>query len=794
MNDIQVQVSRRVEFFWRQRRLLLAVVMVGAVLSALSATNIKTHVILSDLFPQDHPYLALHKRFSQVFGGGGTSLVIALRACRGDIFNLPMLGKIRDLTREIELWDEIYRVQTVSIASNATKVVKTKARGEIAFEALMFPDIPANEAEIQLLKKNIFSNPAYDGTLVSRDGSAALVLTEMRETVSYERIFQKLQDVVRRYSDENTSVHIVGFPMLMGWIYSHKPQLYQVFAISAVLMAALLYLSFRNFVGMIVPAAMSAICTAFGLGFIAWTGVNFSPLQFVLAFLVVSRMLSNAVQITHRYIEEYRVSLSKETAAKRTMQTMSIPNAAAVATDAAGFLVLGIADIRLMKQVAILMSFWMITILLEGTVVPLLCSLLPLKAAEPSGGQRKDRSEWLVSLSRFSITVGRYPIVLLALATAAYGFWQVSSLKVGDPTPGSPILWERHPYNQDQVFFNQNFRASSETFSLYFDGAPESVYDPAVLMTFELFSQHMAQSLPDIYMSSSSLANLMKMLNCTFHEGDPVWYEVPRDREKLTGMMALLRSSAGMAGLQRYVDPEQSRAQITLFFADHTSDNLKRIRDAAYGFFQDHPVKTETGEFKLAGGRIGMEIALNEEMKKTHLLLDSLVLGAIFCMCSLSFRSLVAGAMLSLPLVLSNLIAFGYMAYAGIGLTTATLPCSAVGVGVGVDFAIYLYSRAVEEYPQTRQYTETILRAVRTAGFGIFLTALTLILPILSWYPLSALKFQAQMGLLLAILLFSNMIMAFTIHPLLLSWLRPSFVRSREASRISVAEPLAREN
>lgn len=448
MNDTTVQVSGRIEFFWRHRRVVLAVVMIGAVLSALSATNIKTHVILSDLFPQDHPYLALHKRFSQVFGGGGTSLVIALRARQGDIFNLPMLGKIRDLTREIELWDEIYRVQTVSIASNATKVVKTKARGEIAFEALMFPDIPANEAEIELLKKNIFSNPGYDGTLVSRDGSAALVLTEMRETVSYERMFQKLQDVVRRYSDENTSVHIVGFPMLMGWIYSHKPQLYQVFAISAALMAALLYLSFRNLVGMIVPAAMSAICTAFGLGFIAWTGINFSPLQFVLAFLVVSRMLSNAVQITHRYIEEYRVSSSKETAAKKTMQAMSIPNAAAVATDVAGFLVLSIADIRLMKQVAILMSFWMLTILLEGTVVPLLCSLLPLKAAEPSGGQRKARPEWLVSLSRFSITVGRYPIAVLALVIAAYGFWQVSSLKVGDPTPGSPILWERHPYNR----------------------------------------------------------------------------------------------------------------------------------------------------------------------------------------------------------------------------------------------------------------------------------------------------------------------------------------------------------
>ncbi len=794
MHDSPVHASRRIEFFWQHRRLLLGFVLAVAIVSALSAQNIKTHVILSDLFPQDHPYLALHKRFSQVFGGGGTSLVIALRARQGDIFNVDMLGKIRDLTREIELWDEIYRVQTVSIASNATKVVKTKARGEISFEALMFPDIPKDEEEIQLLKKNIFSNPAYDGTLVSRDGSAALILTEMRETVSYERMFQKLRDVVSRYSDENTSVHIVGFPMLMGWIYSHKHQLYQVFAVSVLLMGLLLYASFRNLVGMAVPVVMSAICTALGLGFIAWTGINFSPLQFVLAFLVVARMLSNAVQITHRYIEEYRLSGSKEIATKKTMQAMTMPNAAAVATDVAGFLILGIADIRLMKQVAVLMSFWMLTILLEGIVVPILCSLLPLKAGKRSEQDRRDRAGWLVGLARFCMAAGRYPVILAVVLVASYGLWQTSRLKVGDPTPGSPILWENHPYNRDQVFFNEHFRASSETFTLYFDGAQESVYDPAVLTTFELFSQHMAQSLPDIYMSSSSLANLMKMLNCTFHEGDPVWYEVPRDREKLTGMMALLRSSAGMAGLQRYIDPEQSRAQITLYFADHTSDNLRRIRDAAYAFFEEHSSKTEAGEFKLAGGRIGMEIALNEEMKKTHLLLDGLVLAAIFCMCSLSFRSLAAGAMLSLPLVLSNLIAFGYMAHAGIGLTTATLPCSAVGVGVGVDFAIYLYSRCIEEYPKTGQYKETVLQAVRTAGLGIFLTALTLILPIVSWYPLSALKFQAQMGLFLAMLLFANMIMAFTVHPLLLSWIRPRFLRVREGSQVSRAESFAREN
>ena len=168
----------------------------------------------------------------------------------------------------MELWDEVYRILTVSSASQSTKGVKTKAKGEIIIDQLMVPDIPKDDQEMALLKKHIFSNPAYNGILVSSDGTAALVLTEMKENISYERMFVLLQDLVERFSDENTSIHIVGFPMLMGWIYSYKPQIILVFGISVALMVLILFLIFRNLVGLVAPVAMSVICTCLGLGFI----------------------------------------------------------------------------------------------------------------------------------------------------------------------------------------------------------------------------------------------------------------------------------------------------------------------------------------------------------------------------------------------------------------------------------------------------------------------------------------------------------------------------------------------
>ncbi|MHB8766373.1 MAG: efflux RND transporter permease subunit, partial [Deferrisomatales bacterium] len=649
---------------------------------------------------------------------------------------------------------------------------------------LMWPEVPTTAEELALLETHIYSNPEYSGTLASADRTAALILTEFKENISYERAFELLRGVAERYEDGETTVHIVGYPMLMGWIYSHKPQMYAVFAASVGFMVLILFAIFRNFVGMVAPLGMAAICTGLGLGFIGWAGINFSPLLYVLAFLIGARMVSNSVQITHRYVEEFHRGGSRREATYETMRAMLMPNLAAVATDVAGFSVLGLAKIVLMQQLAVMMSFWMATIVLSGMLVPLICSFLPLRKREVD--REWEGEGWLerlnAAVARFSLGAGRYLIFGVAAFIVVFGGYQTTRLKIGDPTPGSPILWPDHRYNQDQAFINQTFDASSENFALYYEGKPGSVYDPDVLYTFEAFARHMEGQLPDIYKSSSSILNMAKILNLTFHDGDPYWYQLPRNEEALTGLLGHIRNTVDRGTLSRYMDTTLERAQVVLYFADHTSDNMLRIREAAYGFFRDHPMELEGGRFHLAGGAVGLEMAVNEEMGRSHVLMDSMVLVAIFAMCALTFRSWVAGLMLTVPLALSNLVAFGYMALMDIGLSTNTLPCSAVGVGVGVDFAIYLYSRCTEEFPKHRDWADTILASVRTAGKGIVYTGLTLILPILAWYVISDLKFQAQMGFFLAILLFINMLAAFTLHPVLIYLVRPRFMTRNAAA------------
>jgi len=779
-NHSRTTMDRLCWFMTRHRLAVLVCSLMVALLLSYGMLIIRGEVILQDLFPYDHPYLKLHARFSEVFGSGGSGVAIALKAKQGDIFNRRILTKLQAMTAEVELWEEVYRFLTVSIASRSVKVVKALGKGEIIIEPLMWPDIPSNPEDMALLKKHIFSDPTYNGTLVAGDGTAALLLTEFKENISYARVFLLLRQLAEKYTDDETSVHFIGFPALMGWIYSYTPQIILVFAVSIGIMIVILFLIFRNLTGMVAPIAFGTICTGMGIGFIGWTGINFSPLLYVLAFLVVARMISHSVQITCRYFEEYQASGGdKIQACYETMRTMNVPNWAGITTDAAGFLVLIFAKIALMQQVAIFMSFWMMTIGLCSILTPILCSYIPLGKASEKWSKEQSKMDWLdvvcIGSARFSIGAGKYPVAFLCCAALLFCLWQTNGLKIGDPTPGSPLLWPHHPYNQDQVLINNMFNASSENFMLFFEGQRESVYDPIVLTTFEAFARHMQKELPDLYKSYSALINTVNMVNVNFHDGDKLWYQLPRDETILTGLMGWVRQNTDKGSLSRFLDSTLERAQITLYFSDHISENLLRIRDAAYDFFKHHPMQIANGEFKLAGGRIGMEIAVNEEMKHAHFIIDSTVLAAIFLLCAFFFRSVVAGLMLTLPLILANLVAFVYMAVMNIGLSINTLPVAAVGVGVGVDFAIYIYSRCIEEF--RGDYATAIIKAVRTSGEAVVYTGLIMILPIVSWYFISDLKFQAQMGFFLAMVMSTNVILAITLHPLMLYAIKPRFIR-----------------
>ena len=192
-------------------------------------------------------------------------------------------------------------------------------------------------------------------------------------------------------------------------------------------------------------------------------------------------------------------------------------------------------------------------------------------------------------------------------------------------------------------------------------------------------------------------------------------------------------------------------------------------------------------QFVMAGGPLGMLAAINDEVERGHLANISLILLVIFVLHSVTYRSALSGGIIFLQLATATLLSLAFMAVRGVGLNINTLPVQAVGVGIGVDYAIYIVDRIRQEVARSGNLDEAIRTAVRTTGMAVTFTGTTVVGGIGFWV-FSNLRFQAEMAQLLIVLMVINMFAAVTLVPALYSILRPGVAKLLQ-ERVREAAP-----
>jgi hypothetical protein len=683
-------------------------------------------------------------------------------------------------------YKDIRRAFVYSIAQRKSKVAKGRAGGTVDVSALMWPELDKTPEGIERLKYNIYTNPAYSGFMVSRDGKATLIFADCWPDIDYKKFFDFIQGLKQKEEDANTTIHVAGRPMLLGWIYHFMPRNYIVFGITGIFIIAAVIYIFRNIVGVTMPLLAGILCTIWGFGFIGLLGVNFNPLMIVLPVLVGARGLSHSVQVTRRYLEELNLCGDRAQAAIKTIDGIFLASLAAIVTDAAGFSVLILARIPMIQKISFLCSFWVVSILLiVGVLGPVLCSYLPIPrdlhryafSWEKDAPVTKKRT-WLDDIGE--MTYGRLNwVILVVVILIGLGATYISTgIKIGDTHIGSPILWPDSQYNTDCELINTTFNeAGTDMISVIVEGEEGAVERPEVMKRMDLYERYMRHKFPDIVAGTQSLTVIVKVMNKEFHEGDPRYFNIPDDL-KLIGQLLFFYHMAGDPGdYTTMVDAHYKHTIIRVYLKNHLGDTLTKVIDATNEFFKSQP-KIEGIKFRYVGGYGGLLAATNEEIvwSQTGTLLLAFITVVVFC--GIAYRSVVASIILCLPLLVANMVAFAYMALKDIGLDVNTLPVSAVGIGVGVDYGIYLLSRMEEEFRNTRGDWHTMTHtALNSAGRGVVITAVTIIFPILLWPAISELRFNAEMGLLMSFLMFFDMLGALFFVPAAINWLKPKFMK-----------------
>ncbi|MEQ8233174.1 MAG: MMPL family transporter, partial [Gammaproteobacteria bacterium] len=741
---------------------------------------IEVYSRFADLLPAKHEYIKNYNRMKQTFGGANVVTMSLQVEGEGDIFTKKTLEKVKHLTEEVDLIQGVNHYQVASIAHPKIRRIRTTAGGLIKSEPVLPRDIPEDAEGLKQLREESFNNDIVYGTYISADGTAALILAGFdEERLDYNTIFTRLKELKDEVeADGETTLYIAGEPMLKGWIYYHSAELAKIFGITALVMVVLLYLHFRSIAGVFVPLVGTGMSAIWGLGFVGWMGYNLDPLILVVPILISARTASHCVQMMERYHDEIRVGQTREQAVRTAMGELIVPASIAIFTDAAGLLVLAVSSIPIIAKLGYFCSFWSMSNLVTVTIlVPVVLSFLPRPHVSREEEHKHLYSRIMASWSVF-LTSPKAPVPLfgLAILIIAASIWYGKDMVVGEEKPGSPILFGDSEYNTAAAHIAGKF-AGANQFSIYFEAdEAHKMKDPVVVKVMEEFGRHMSSVVN--FGGTRDIPNLVRSINRLYHYDDPRWSLIPSTQRDVGNTLFMYEAGAAIPGvILEYMDLEGRTANFVVFFKDATGPTVTAAVQAAKDYLARDDVQAalEGVTPRFAGGIIGTTAAGNEEVQQSELNQTILIMIVVMLSVMATYRSITAALLVFVVLAMAVLINRAYMGFRGIGLNINTLPVTAVGIGLGVDYAIYMLDRIREEV-RHRSLDDAVRVSLATTGAAVLFTAVTVVAGIAYWIPGSSLRFNSEMAMLLSLLMVSNMVGAISLLPLLVKVFKPNFV------------------
>lgn len=771
------------------RKLILTLIVITTIFWAYQLSRLRISTNFEDLLPQTHPHIKVHNEFRKLFGGVNF-LVMLLEVKEGDIFNQATLSKIKYVSEEIFKTPGIDRYKILSLAQRKIKDVKYTSWG-VTFAPLMWPNIPQTEEEMEQLKIAVWSNPRCYGSFVSLDNKRSLIIADFfEENLDYNLIYQDLSRLRSEVEDDNHILSIVGYPMHLGTVRQMVDEVNYIMLGTALLIPILLFLVYRSVWGMVVVPSAGLISGIWGLGFMALMDYNLDPLMFVMPFLIALMAFRHSHQLYNRFYEEYLRYGDKLKGAQTVIEQMFLPGLTSVVTDAFGIAIIAIVPIPLLRNIAVACAFWsIITVFIGLLLTPVLLTYTPLSSRfikymekqRLKEDQRKGLANhfadwlgpWLIARR------GRATVLVVVLIILGFSYYWSRQLIIGDAQVGSNFLYPSSRYNQDSERINQTHPLINPLYIIVYGEENNAIKSVPVLEDMYKFSRHM--SLNSGAVGVQSIVQMLLGMTKGMHGNDPKWYGFPDNEKEVLEFFTYLSMSGEPGDMDKFIDYHDQFSNLSILYRDKTGPTIQRALATARDFIEKDSQLGEGVRYKLAGGVIGVEAAINEVVAEKQLQTLLIALFGVFIFCTINFRSWKAGLVLMIPLCISNFMAFAYMALSQIGLSTSTLPVSAAGIGMGVDYGIYLMARLAEEKRKNSSITlnDALIRTIQTYGKSIIYIAGTLVLGLLVWI-LSPLKFQAQMGLMLAVILFLNCLGAVFLVPVLTLIFKPKFIMNEQ--------------
>jgi predicted RND superfamily exporter protein len=764
------------------RFLSLGIILLITAFFTAGLARVELRTIFSDLFPKNHPFVETYKDHPNF--GNPLTVTVMVKRKDGDIYNAETLAKVWRMTRDIDLAPAVDHDQILSITTEKARYAEATPYG-IDIRPVMEDRAPETAEEIDEFRHRVDKSSNIRTFLISQDESATLIqATFIERLLDYGETFAFVQELVERERDENHEIHAAGQPMLTGWVYTYEVQMIGIFAVTLSLLLIALVLYMRNFLGVVTPLLVSIVAAIWGFGFVGWIGDPIEPLILVVPLLLIARSFSHTVQFLERYYEIYCEVPERKQAAELTLGVMMAPGVLGIITDAAGLFLIAIAPIPVMERFALFCGFWAAILVPTNLFfAPVLLTFFPAprNAAKLAGKSHKNSAH--ARLIRMLEKVGGLnhgrrarSTTVVVVVVAIVGLALMSQIKVGNPVEGSNLLWEDSEFNTAVRELNAHFPGVM-TLEVIFEGMEgERIAKMADTVDSMTTLQRFLESQPNPPTATLSIADYLPEANRLFSGGHPKWSPVDNNDAAVNAASSALFFGTSAKAYSHVTDFTLENATLSLWYKDNRQDTVDEALRQARAGLDIVGTEHEFFRIRLGTGAIALQQSVNDTVDRYQWLILSALNIVIFLTCSLAYRSFAAGVLLLIPVNLSNVLLMAVMYLMDIGLDVNSLPIAAIGIGIGIDYGIYLLSRICEEYRGRQEHGAAIERAVSTTGKAIFFTATIVLVAIMPWYFLSELKFLADMGLLLVMVMLINMVVALIVLPLLVWLFKPKFV------------------
>ncbi len=752
------------------RRTLLVLFALITVLLAYSATQLRVDAGFNKMIPLQHPYMQTFTQYQKSFGGANRILVAVMQK-QGDIFNPTFFDTLKKVTDAVFFIPGVDRSSVTSLFTPNVRFIEIVEDG-FAGGNVIPAGFRGTPQDLETVRANVLKSNSL-GRLVANDFKGALVRAELLELdpvsgkrLDYPAVAQQLEKIRAQYQSAGIDIRIIGFAKAVGDISDGTRGVLVFFLVAFLITCVLLYFYAASLKLTLLALACALTPVVWLLGLLPLLGYGIDPMSILAPYLIFSIGVSHAVQMTNVWKHEVMLGADSLGAARSAFGKLLLPGSIALLTNALGFLVIMHIKIDVVRELGITASLGVLLMIVTNKLLlPIMLSYTQLDAAtlrRAQDGSSRFDFIWR-GLARCAQPRPALAVLFISALLLVAGAWQARAIKTGDLGRGIPELREGSRYNRDNAAIVKHFSIGVDVLSVIaqthqVEGACTQYDIMDTLDRFELQMRNV-QGVQSVL----GLPGVAKYINAGWNEGSLKWRALARDSQVLAQSVTPVDTATGL------LNTDCSAMQILIFTRDHQGATIAHIVSEIKKFAAAN--NTPQLQFLLAGGNVGVMAATNEAVDAAEQSMLLSIFGAILLLCLLTFRSWRAMLCIVVPLALVSVLCNAIMARLGIGLKVATLPVIALGVGVGVDYGIYLFERMqhrMRDYGDSVQ--EAFYIALRQRGTAAVFTALTMSIGVASW-SFSALKFQADMGILLAFLFLVNMLGAVLLLPALAAML-----------------------